>query len=307
MLGPVSEPTGPQRCSEAWSSDDLSAFGTAPSAEFWVALEQPGPWGAKAATQSRLDATLGAELDRWCLDRGGRLALIRPSGGQRAAADRLPRRLLVAGGLTTSGWLGAIDLDDPADAPSVLAAVEPFLAGTGVPAPLSESPSVIAVCTNAKRDQCCARLGLPLAADLSAAFPGRVWEASHLGGHRFASTAIVWPTGQMVGRLDSAVAAEALAASDDGLLWPGGDRHDRGRTAIGPAANVAEAHVRAQIGAHRVGDLTTTVTDDIATVTHHDGRTWRLRVTRESVGQRIESCLKLPVEAHVWRVTDVTG
>lgn len=303
----MTEPSGPQHCSQAWSAADLFAYGTAPAAQFWVAIEQPGPWGAKAATQSRLDANLGAELEQWCLQRGGRLALIRASGGRRALADRLPRRLLVAGGLAGGGWLGATDLNDPADAPAVLAQIEAGLPGDSVPAPLTPSRSVIAVCTNAKRDQCCARLGLPLAAELDAQHPGRVWEASHLGGHRFATTAIVWPTGQMLGRLDAAVASKALEAADEGLLWPGGAMNDRGRTVLAAADNAAEAHVRGLIDQHRVGDLITEVAGDIAVVTHRDGRTWRLRVTRESAGQRIESCLKLPVEAFVWRVADASS
>ncbi len=38
--------------------------GTAPVTTAWLAIEQPGPWGARALTQSHLDAELGAELSR---------------------------------------------------------------------------------------------------------------------------------------------------------------------------------------------------------------------------------------------------
>ena len=39
-------------------------------------------------------------------------------------------------------------------------------------------------------------------AALARVFPDEVWECTHLGGHRFAPTALVLPTGYSYGRLD---------------------------------------------------------------------------------------------------------
>ena len=55
------------------------------------------------------------------------------------------------------------------------------------------------VCTNGKRDICCAQLGRPLLERLEA--EGReVWESSHIGGHRFAPVHLSLPDGRIWGR-----------------------------------------------------------------------------------------------------------
>lgn len=62
------------------------------------------------------------------------------------------------------------------------------------------------ICTHGMRDKCCAQFGQPLfreAKHLAAQgqLPARVWRASHIGGHRFAPTAISLPDGRYYGRL----------------------------------------------------------------------------------------------------------
>ncbi|HEV3013664.1 MAG TPA: sucrase ferredoxin, partial [Actinomycetota bacterium] len=39
-------------------------YGTASRVRGWVLLEQPGPWGREAVTESRLDRDLARALDR---------------------------------------------------------------------------------------------------------------------------------------------------------------------------------------------------------------------------------------------------
>ncbi len=50
------------------------------------------------------------------------------------------------------------------------------------------------VCTNGKRDRCCALLGRPLAAELASSGVEGVWEVTHLGGHRFSPPCSCCPT-----------------------------------------------------------------------------------------------------------------
>jgi hypothetical protein len=85
----------PDACSVIWDNAQASALGTAPAARFWVALEQNGPWGRQAATQSHLDplwAGPGPDLP----EAGGRFILIRRPGahphGHEGAPTGLPRR-----------------------------------------------------------------------------------------------------------------------------------------------------------------------------------------------------------------------
>ena len=65
----------------------------------------------------------------------------------------------------------------------------------------------ILICTHGMRDKCCARFGRPLfkgakqMVDEGVLPNARVWKASHIGGHRFAPTAITLPDGRYYGRL----------------------------------------------------------------------------------------------------------
>ena len=59
------------------------------------------------------------------------------------------------------------------------------------------------VCTHAQYDPCCARHGLPIYKAFSdVADQSSVWRASHIGGHRFAGTAVLLPHGLYYGRID---------------------------------------------------------------------------------------------------------
>lgn len=73
----------------------------------------------------------------------------------------------------------------------------------------------ILVCTHGSHDKCCAKYGqqfyrqaIATVADLALNATVRIWQASHIGGHRFAPTAIDFPSGRYYGRLNQ----ESLAA-----------------------------------------------------------------------------------------------
>jgi hypothetical protein len=183
---------------------------------------------------------------------------------------------------------------------------------------LDRSPvPVLLVCTNSRRDICCALRGRPVALGCSEQRPGRVWECSHTGGHRFAPTGVLLPHGQTFARLSTASAVAAVDASTRGevpleLL---GAAYDRGRSHLTPAAQAAESTVRAQILEPRLLALSTTAVPlqgrDGAwacQVTHVDGRHWDVVAVRESVGEdRPESCGKAPVSAWRWSVLSGSG
>jgi hypothetical protein len=65
----------------------------------------------------------------------------------------------------------------------------------------------VLVCTHGSRDKCCAQFGQPFfraakqMVDQGYLPNTRVWRASHIGGHRFAPTAISLPDGRYYGRL----------------------------------------------------------------------------------------------------------
>ncbi len=92
-------------CSFAWDDAGLPAWGTAPRALFWVALEQNGPWGNKAFTQCRLDPAVGGAIESGALDAGGRALLIRRPASHADHHDHERRRVYVAGGFDGTPWL----------------------------------------------------------------------------------------------------------------------------------------------------------------------------------------------------------
>ncbi len=178
--------------------------GTAPTDVAWLFVEYAGPWGQQAVADSRLPA----ELRELLADLTGvRVQLIRRHGGVSGPGVRVFAAWLGEQPAVWSGVLddhaGLLDLDLAGLARGGDAGLAPY-----------DEPLLL-VCTNGRRDVCCAELGRPIAAALAARWPEATWETTHLGGHRFAGTLLALPSGVTLGRLDVASAVDdctALAA-----------------------------------------------------------------------------------------------
>ena len=214
------------RCAETAATESLA--GTAPRARWWWLIEVPGAWGRQAIADCRVPAVRSLTSDEH-----RRVLLIRRPGRHPAVDAQAPLRVWIAGAL-------------PGDPPPRLAVAEDpdEIRGwpiTGPPSAMTDpNAPVLAVCTNASRDACCGIDGRALVASLSGS-PG-VWECSHLGGHRFAPTALVVGSGLVYGRLTEPVARQLVAAGTD----PDTSAWLRGRSALDPAAQAAEAHFLAR-------------------------------------------------------------
>lgn len=222
--------------------------GTAPHAVVWLAVEQPGPWGRKALTDSHLPDRLRAVLAEVDTIPGAKAVLVRRPGRHAdVRAGDQPRRVVLAGMAGGRRWLreavshrqADIDaLDLPASVRAAVAGEPPSWGRT------TEDPIVL-VCTNGRRDRCCAERGRPVALSLAQRHGDAVWESSHLGGHRFAPTTLVLPAGAVYGGLTAGqldATAAALAAGTlplDGL---------RGLSGLDPVQQVADHAVRAERG-----------------------------------------------------------
>lgn len=302
MTGGVGADSGTvAACSAASLAADEPTAGTAAVARSWLAVEQPGPWGRSALTESGLDRGVGRALDIGSAGTGVRVVLVRQPG--RPADDRPGRRRVLAAS-TAPGvtWLAERLVEDVGE----LAALDLARLGQGEVPPgfrLRERSAYL-VCTNGRRDRCCALAGRPLAAALAGTVPEEVWEVSHLGGHRFAPTSLLLPHGYSHARLTEPLAREVLAAAAGGRVALPGLRGRSTWERPGQAVEVAlrERHglvglddlrdVRVEPGGER-GTWTTTVTAG-------DGRAWRAGVRSvEHPAARPESCgaVALPVES----------
>lgn len=288
-------------CRELSLAVEEPLAGTAPHALAWVALEQNGPWGPRALTDSHLPPATGRALEDVAARHQVRPSLIRRPGRHADTADHPSgRSVLVAYTYPGRTWLlhgtvgepdALLGLDWPALQAGDQAAVRRSLPSLGP----AEGPHLL-VCTNGRRDACCAVAGRPVALGAAATLPGRVWEVTHTSGHRFAPTAVLLPSGTLHGRLDVPAAEEVVRAAERGETVLEGSR---GRSTWPAPAQAAELAVREE---HDVVDL-----DALEVVRHEpsaeggwatelrhtDGRCWEVAVTsQESQALRPESCGK---------------
>lgn len=224
-MDPVTTPL-PVLCSQAAKDCGDDPAGTAATFSSFLLLRHPGPWSANAAE----DAT--------GLLPPGTAAAVAATSGLRAFAirDVHPRRRShpPAGYCGVNGPSGYVaPLREASDA-SVPPARREALVGP-----------LFAVCTNGRRDRCCAIVGRGVAVGLHAEFGDRVVEISHLGGHRYAGTMLVLPWGYAYGFLDLAGARAVVRAADRGLVHPQGLR---GRADLPPAAQAADVPLRRDLG-----------------------------------------------------------
>ncbi len=299
--------TSPTRCTAASRLLAESPAATASPARTWLLLEQPGPWGAKALTASHLDRELGRALESAAAGTGVRPALIRRPGPHADAhPDHARCQVFVAHTAPGTGWLREAVVDDPAR----LLDLDFARLGAGFHDGFGadhEGDPLALVCTNGRRDRCCALLGRPLAAELAASGLGQVWEITHLGGHRFAPTMLVLPHGYAYARQDSAGAKAALDAARGGRMVA--DRC-RGRSTWERPGQAAELAVRELTGEDRADALSVTGTQAgsrsgwtdsgaaepagsgwTVRVAHADGRAWAVGVEPTAAEPpRPESC-----------------
>ncbi|GAA3041574.1 hypothetical protein FHS39_004867 [Streptomyces olivoverticillatus] len=267
--------------------------GTAATARTWLLIEQAGPWGADALTSSHLDSETGRALDRAAKGTGVRVALIRRPGRHADCHSPSSQRVFAAHTAPGHSWIRTTEITDPA---ALLAELDFAALGAGEHGGLWQSyegEPLALVCTNGKRDRCCALLGRPLAAELAASGGTEVWEVTHIGGHRFAPTLFVLPYGYAYGRATAHAVKDALHAAREGRVATAGCR---GRSAWERPAQAAELAVRALTGEEDADALDVAATEGAAprwrvTVTHHDGRSWRVEVEQGAAAPpRPESC-----------------
>jgi hypothetical protein len=278
-----------QRCSLLALAGEEQLAGTAPVARRWVCVEQRGAW------PNDLTAHPEPALAALAATPGWRLLLIRRPGRRGEAG--VPLRVFLADTTPGASRITSFTVGDPEE----LAGLE--LPGPGEPLPGTPvQDPLLLVCTHGRRDRCCAVDGRALALSVVDAGEQHVWECSHLGGHRFAPTALVLPTGYAYGRLDPATAVTARKAAFPGEV---DTALCRGRTTWSHTGQVAELAVRAATGLRDADALQVEDTVGGAIVTARDGRRWAVDVAPVVGAPRPLSCGTDPTPSESLQATDV--
>jgi hypothetical protein len=277
--------------------------GTSATARSWLAIEQPGPWGRDALSASHLDDGVARELASLSAGSGVRTVLIRKPGSHPDRHRPAPRSVYLAHTTPGRSWLEHTTVADPKE----LLDLDFAQAGAGTPGLLGTpvSDPLLLVCTNGRRDVCCALRGRPIAEAMAVSHGDQAWECTHIGGHRFAPTALLLPTGYSYGRLTVEKATR--------LLTEGPVLADcRGRSTWPAAGQVAELAVRAKSVVRDPDALSVTSVETpidggwLVRVAHVDGRTWRVAVAEREMGaERQASCGASPTPAVALEVLSV--
>lgn len=185
--------------------------GTAVSAPVWVLLEYRQLWQAEATHDNTLPAPVKLWLEEQLGRVNGRLQFIRQTPYHEpyrcfvSIPDAQNPRLYR---FEFAEYEELLDLD--------LAAV---VEGAARYAPNLTAEPLFLVCTNGKRDRCCAKFGMVLYQALRDVAGTAVWQTTHLGGHRFAPTLVTFPAGISYGRVTPADVPALLAAQQNEQLF----------------------------------------------------------------------------------------
>lgn len=224
------------RCAEQCKAMGGSPLATAPSVEGLLLVELALPWPKDVGDDPRL-----VEVALAAARHGHRLQALVADGRSPEGHVHLIRYARPDHGFDRFARSEAV-----VPISEVGASAEELLAApvaTGPPPGGVEEGDVVdvLVCSHGARDACCGRAGIPLFRELGGRVGPqvRVWRTSHLGGHRFAPTALVLPEGRAWAWVE---ADELEGIIDRTLPLATALGHDRGCAGMADAWQQAADH-----------------------------------------------------------------
>ena len=269
-------------CSQLCRAADEPMLGSAIEVDVWLLLEYRRAWAARALDDNQLDHATQNWL-RSAVDRFAAVGLTARPQFIRRPQRSDGRHLFIA----RNGRLGAVIMSEE----SALLDVDPL----SDPLPEVSAPHYF-VCTNARRDICCAKFGRPTYAALHREVGGRAWQTTHVGGHRYAPNVLALPQAALYGRVYPDDVPSFVACIEGGRL---DRRFLRGSTGYSPIAQAAE-------GALPAATALLAETHDSATFATPDGP----KTVQVRAGTPIEvlaSCNKPPKLATPLQTTVLPG
>ncbi len=269
-------------CSEVSAENREPLVATASRIDHWLLVEYRGVWPRGPLAGSGLAEEVKAHLARQL----GALARSRFLFIRRPDRRHQPRLVCFFGtSRERASSFFRIEVDEHErllDLDLAAAATGDGSIGEPVDHPL------LIVCTHGKRDRCCALYGRPLYDALrDQADETWVWQASHVGGDRFAGNLVCLPEGLYYGRV---APADVWSLLDEHLAGRIDLDRFRGRCCYPFPAQAAEQAIRVETGLRGIDDL------ELAGSEARGNDAWRVRFVERASGR-----------AHERRVTEEEG
>lgn len=232
------------RCSDDSLARAEPLLATASRVDRWLLVEHRGAWGPEAPPTGRMARSAVRAVTDAAARAGARLLLVRrherpaPHGRWVLAVSSRPgEERVLARHVGSDEELGGL--------------VPPYSGEVPEGWQVRDRPLWL-VCTHGRHDLCCAVRGRPVARALQQVAPDDVWEASHLGGDRFAANLVLLPEGHYFGRVGAEDVPGMVAAVAQGRLPV---RHWRGRSSLPLPTQAAQAFARERLGLDGMADL----------------------------------------------------
>ncbi|HSC35313.1 MAG TPA: sucrase ferredoxin [Thermodesulfobacteriota bacterium] len=225
-------------CSLGSLGADEDMYGTAMTVETWLVLEYNGRWSGEAFRDSKIPDAVKAAINRYIKGfPNSRIQLVKK---QKRSSDGI--KLFMAHSrdkdpVLYEATIGAYDDLRDRDIGSFF--------GERAKEPL------FLICTNGEHDKCCGKFGMPVYMEAAAGMYGEnVWQSTHLGGHRFASTLVCLPHGLYYGRVREGARAEKIFDEyRNGRIEL---ESCRGRSCYSPPVQAAEYFLRKETGVREI-------------------------------------------------------
>ena len=223
---------------------DEEMYGTATTVETWFVLEYNGRWSGDAFRDCSIPEAVKTSIERY-LERfpNPRLQLIKK---QKRSGGGI--KLFIAHSRESGPILREITLDRYEDllGPDIDSVIKDGSSEPGEP--------IFLICTNGEHDKCCGKFGMTVYLEAAAGEHGQnTWQATHIGGHRFASTFVCLPHGLYYGRVrEGKTAQEIFGEYKNGRIELGSYR---GRSCYGAPVQAAEYFLRKETGIREISTL----------------------------------------------------
>ena len=219
-------------CSQISRQIGEQLIATATIAKNWLLLEYPFPWEGKAFEESNLPSNVKDFLSTILATiPQTRLQMIKKQNTKVTegndffvgVSQELQPRIYE---FHLNAYEDMLTIDIPA-----------LFSGDEIYQSFLRPDPLYLVCTNGKRDQCCAKFGFLTYTTMASYVGNSVWQSSHIGGHRFAPNVLCFPHGLSYGRVTDRKVETIIQTYGKGKLYL---ENYRGRTCYDKSIQAAE-------------------------------------------------------------------